>query len=73
MPDLLRSEPSEGARNLSRLVFDFHADDVARMSLEQASNARKRILAKVPGADRMADGPLYELLQRLEAQILRFR
>jgi hypothetical protein len=70
---ILDTPPSEGARNLARIVFDFVPDDISQMSLERAINARKRILAKVPDFVQQSGGPLGELLERLEAHILRFR
>jgi hypothetical protein len=45
---ILDTPPSKGASNLAQLVFDFHASDIPKMSLIQATNARKRILTKIP-------------------------
>jgi hypothetical protein len=71
---ILDTPPSTGAHNLSRLVFDFNASDIPKMTLTRAINARKRILTKIPDFDlQQSGGPLGELLERLEAQILRHR
>ena len=72
---ILTTEPSEGARNLSRIVFDFVADDnIPHMSLQRATAARQRILSKVPDFDlQREEGPLRELLERLKQRILSFR
>jgi hypothetical protein len=69
--ELLKTPPSEGAMNLSRLLLDFHATDIPKMSFERAVNARRRLLTKFPEVDlTTAGGPLQELWDRLTERLL---
>ena len=70
---------SEGAKRTAK-IFDIsinNTGDVITMTLEQATQARRRILSRL-GVDgvRLAEQPgtpIFELMQAIEAQILRHR
>jgi hypothetical protein len=72
VPELLKTVPSEGERNLARL-FGFEAEAIPDMSQIQTLQYRNRLAGVTDYATQTEPGPLRDLLERLEAQILRYR
>lgn len=76
--EILQKPMSEGAMRLAQL-FDipFDTRQIASMSHTQALAARRRILSRIPDYDvaelRQQGGPLGELLEAIDQQILRYR
>jgi hypothetical protein len=72
---VLTGELSEGASNLARLFeMPRTMEGIRKMSQMQTLQARARLLSKVPDYDLAQEqGPLRELLEVLEQQILRYR
>ncbi len=65
----------ESARRLAR-VFDlpFRPEDFTKMSMEQATAARQRLMSRLPDVDiEQQGGPFLELLKAIEAQIARLQ
>jgi hypothetical protein len=71
--DLLKTAPTEGEQNLAH-VFGFRVEDIPEMSQQAALVRRQQLRHAVPDYATQAEaGPLRDLLERLEQQILRYR